>query len=170
MTLQDQINELSKLIQKQNKEPEVIIEKKPVETTKIITYKERKKWLIGIGLIALLPFLYTIIFQSEWMPVFFGIAINGIFLNILLLLDLKLTNGDSFDKISESGTALAITVMAMVILFIGSLQFGERFSPERIKGEALQRIESQIGELQQRLNTEAPAKDSIPNWDEGATR
>lgn len=170
MTLQDQINELSKLIQTKNiKEPDHqplkndVIEKK-------ITYKQRWFWSAIIFVATQIPFWIHYFMQSEWTFVTFTFMMLGIILPMLVFIDVKFTNGDSFDKISENGIALSISLFALVYLFVGLLQYGEKFSPERIKGEALQRIESQIGELQQRLNTEAPAKDSIQTWDEGATR
>jgi hypothetical protein len=173
MNYQDQINELKKLLEKKEVQNEVIPDHHSLNNKifeKKITYKERWFWSAVIFLVTLIPFIYHYTTQSEWTAVTFGFFVCGLMIPILLFIDVKFTNGDSFDKISESGIALAIAFFALVVLFVGSLQYGERFSPERIKGEALQRIESQIGEIQNRLNTEAPKNDVDSSWDEGATR
>lgn len=172
MNLQEQINELYKLIQKKNVETEINVTPKIVYNENIITYKQRWFWSAVIFIVTSLPFIYHYSIQSEWAAVSFGFFIVGLIIPILLFIDVKFTNGDSFDKISENGIALAISFLAMSILFIGCLQYGERFSPERINGEALQRIESQIGELQNRFNsnTDSSPKSNNENWDEGSTR
>ena len=165
-TLQEQILELQKKFQ--GTEQVQIAEIYPIQNR--ITYKQRFYWITGFFILTMFGFLITYNIQSEWFSVSSGLTSVATGLLLALMFDYKITNGDSFDKISENGNSLALTFIGFVLLFIGGLQWGEKYSPDRINGEALQRIEKQIGDLQIRLNSDTLTKPIGKSWDEGNTR
>ena len=173
MDLQKQINELYKRLETKSNEPAITIPPDENNEDAHITYNYRRNVTIIINMITFILFGIAYYTQSEWMAVTIGILTVTLGIGFGLFMDWHFTKGDSFDKISKDGISLSITFFAIVILFIGGLQFGERFSPERIKGESLQRIEVQIGEIQNELNkqrTNTPAKNDEESWDKGNTR
>lgn len=164
MTIQEQLNEIQSKMKKETPAvPEVQLGNK-------ITYSNRIRHTIFMNAITIPAFIIAFYTQTEWLPFFITAMTVTVFIAFSIYVDIKFTNGDSYDKISENGIALALSFLALSILFIGVLQYAERFSPERINGEALQRIEKQIGELQQRYNTDTPQKVDTEDWDKGNTR
>lgn len=164
MTLQEQLNELRNSMKK---ETPVMQE---VTTGNKITYSNRIRHTIFMNIVSIPAFIIAFYTQTEWLPFFITSMVITVLIAFLIYIDIKFTNGDSFDKISETGIGLSVSLFALCFLFVGVLQYAERFSPERISGEALQRIEKQIGELQQRYNTEPPKKIDSEDWDKGNTR
>lgn len=164
MTIQEQLNEIQSKMKKETPAvPEVQLGNK-------ITYSNRIRHTIFMNAITIPAFIIAFYTQTEWLPFFITSMVVTILIAFLIYIDIKFTNGDSFDKISETGIGLSVSLFALCFLFVGVLQYAERFSPERISGEAIQRIEKQIGELQQRDNTGTPQKVDTEDWDKGNTR
>lgn len=117
--------------------------------------RERISWFT---LSAIILLIITIIFYS-YNSILFLISAGFFMANIGILMqifyDWKLTPGDSYAKISKDPIAIAITLFVIAFYTFMGISVAEKYIPDSFRGEASQRIEERLNNIEEMLNKEA---------------
>lgn len=131
--------------------------------------QERISWFSGSAIL-LLGLTYLLFTQNSILfliPSGFFVANLGILMQ--LFYDWKLTPGDSYAKISKHPIALAITLLVIAFYTYMGISVGEKFIPDSFRGEASQRIEERLNniesQLQQTPKEEKPTSEASSDID-----
>lgn len=127
--------------------------------------QNRIAWFSGSALILL---GITYIFYS-YNSIFFLIAAGFFVANLGILMQLfydwKLTPGDSYAKISKHPIALAITLLVIAFYTYMGISVGEKYIPDSFRGEASQRIEERLNNIE-RIISDQKDKKQVPETSE----